>query len=203
MMRVLGLALSASLLSGCALNAIFEVEMQLPYEAGQPQFAHVQITTLEPSPWHVQLGDSPRIFDLAATQPCRDGGADDCNVQFSVVTQNVDVEHLFVKVSFCESEDCSAIGGPGVPPFFSFDFEQPFHRGEVTRWTTNRPPEHFSFTLDRQPPPQGAIPMDPAVREVPRCGIAGCLNQDMLIAEPFGWCDGATGVPGQHYCEIF
>ena len=212
MTRITLISLVLSLASGCALNAVLEVDMLLPYDPGRDErpIALVEVSTTRPPPlvdglggWNEEWREEERVFNLASGEnPCAAEGRN-CNVRFSVVTENIDVEFIYIKVTFCRAEDCTELGEASNPAFWGFVLERPFYRESRTRWSPTREDGLFVLPLDRQPPLP--IPeVDPPPFVVDRCSIEGCARGNPVITD-FGWCDGELGdtEPGDHWCVEF
>ncbi len=209
---------------GCALNGILEVEMTLPYDGVDDRaFAIVQVDDEMPDLWNQDWDGPPtQAFQIDGTgaDPCADVDRD-CNVRFSVDSQNTSLERLFVKVTFCDQADCQTPGRDGNPPLYAFVIERPFYQGCVTTWYANRPPV---------PVPALAAQPEPPVADfrVPGSGCT-CRSGSCTMTDPAGW-DCPPGEPpvtqiiercevgrfgdegdatagwcvtmGQHFCEV-
>jgi len=221
MSRALPIALATALLSGCALNAVLEIDMQLPYAAGTDdgEFAIVQVADEPPDVdrasglplWYPAWPEpSDRVtrhaFAISEGENLCDDLDRPCNVRFSVTTENVDLDNLYLKVSFCNTPDCLGAGDATNPGFFGFVIARPFYQGQVTRWSPTRT-DVTTFNpdgLDTQPPPLGAMvdpADDPRPYEVPRCHVQGCTD---MPAFGIGWCatdPPGSMTPGAHFCE--
>lgn len=217
----LGLALAAS---GCALNAVLEVEMTLPYDGADDRtFAIIQVDDAAPDLWNQDWAGPPtHAFQIDGTAPDACEAADrTCNARFSVSSQNTGLERLYVKVTFCDQADCQTPGVDGNPPLYAFVIERPFYQGCVTTWYANRPPFPVA-ALAAQPGPPEADFRDPDAGCI--CRTGSCTRDDRSgwdcpPAEPpvthtvercevgrfgdegdstAGWCT----TMGRHFCEV-
>ena len=210
--------------SGCAFNGILEVEMNLPFggPADHP-YAVVQVDDRPPDIWYrdwVSRDTHAFRIDAPPSDPCADVPRD-CNVRFSVDSQNVGLERMYMKVRFCEQPDCLHLNDADAP-FYSFVIEHPFYQGCVTTWYADRAPVPVP-ALSAQPPPAvfadytdpdgGCVcrtggcttssptgwdcpRVDPPVTQtIERCEVGRLGDEGDGTA---GWCVVSTG---QHFCE--
>ncbi len=170
---VLALALFAS---ACARNAVLEVELTVPGQlVGPARFAVVQFET----------GEQPFGGDWRSSSdyPGVELASEPQTLAYSVISEDPETVVL-VKVSFCTTEDCSAIDdAPDRVPAVWFRLERAFYIGQRTRWER---------TIDAIP---AEAPMDDPgdVVEVGKCEIEGCITAGAETQ----FCR----LSGEHYCE--
>jgi hypothetical protein len=198
------LLLAATLATGCAQNAVLEIEMQLPsagpdgapspYTEASVRFAldtdgpENDVTTFDA--WTSGDGPTPRAFTLSERR------ADDeprrtfpSNLRLSVRTGQVDAD-LLLQIRFCRP---NGICDPA--PELRYHVEHPFYRGQRTFLRTGPiDPSGGSYTynltqdfpeLCRQP-----SAVDPNVRVIWRCRIEGCFDSTIgeVVSADYGWC---------------
>lgn len=195
--------LAAALLGGCAQNAYFELQVDLPPNpAGETWYAQIQIRDSEGHsfgiPW--MGGDVPTV-------PLTDARQWDC-----ISVQGVDASRsLHVRVRFCRSEDCLDLED-GDPPERLFSFETPFYIGSRTYFRIAVPsiPDCATDTdcdvgvciTDRCGCRADADcgtgyacePDSGCVRVVDRCSIEGCIEGPVSAT----FCSTETG---EHFCQ--
>lgn len=142
--------LGLAALSGCARNAVLEVELDLP-PGPTDRFAVVQFETADgfDSTWLAQYPGTPL-------------GSGRQTVEYSLITESPN-ERLRVKVNFCTTPDCTGLDDTfDRAPAVWYELERSFYIGERTRWVV---------TID-------TLPIDPpsAPMSVGRCQIQGCIE---------------------------
>lgn len=170
--------------SGCALNASLEVEMELPYAPAPRARVEVCHADCDFDVWDAF------VFDLEPDlAECETGGS--CNVRFSVLTEQAELERLFVRVRFCDDDCYLDVARPDAPGLW-FELEQPFQRGGRTYWNPSAEP--FVRVPDTQPPGR---PTD--VIQVSRCEIRDqCWAPSTAVPDPtIGYCNAA----GERFCD--
>jgi hypothetical protein len=171
-----GLAIAA-LLTGCAQNAFFELQVELPANpAGQTWFAQIQVRDTNQGfaiPW--MGGDLPTV-------PLGDARQWDC---LSVESLDAQVS-LHVRVRFCRSEDCLDLED-GDPPERLYSFETPFYIGSRT---------YFRVVVPRIPVCATDTDCDVGVclTDRCRCSIEGCIEGPVSAT----FCSTETD---EHFCE--
>ncbi len=146
-----GLAIAA-LLSGCAQNAFFELQVELPPNPpGQTWYAQIQVRDMDGHgfgiPW--MGGDVPTVpLDAVRRWDC-----------LSVESMDARVS-LHVRVRFCRSEDCLDLED-GDPPERLYSFETPFYIGSRT---------YFRIVVPRIPVCATDLDCDVGVCLTDRCG---------------------------------
>jgi hypothetical protein len=168
---------------GCALNAALEVEMQLPAD-GLPR---ARVQPQDPTyPFEVGWGGGAHVFDLSE-DVCEPGR--ECNVRFSVVSNQTDLDRLFIRVLFCDEPGCDA-DDPSFPSLW-YTIEDPFQKGGRTFWNPSAEP------FVRVPDVQPSAPATAAI-EVPKCEIRDeCWPADQLPDAVFGFCNSDM----QRFCD--
>lgn len=176
-------------ISGCALNSALEVEMKLPYAGGAdlPR-ARVDVS-IDDREFSEDWIGNPRIIEIGPGAPaCETGG--DCNLRFSVVTEQTGAEYLRVKIRFCDSDCGDDVARPGSPELW-FELEEPFVHGGRTHWSPSSEPFVRVPLVQPAGPPSAPI-------VVPRCEIADdCWPSDIVPTPDVGYCNMA----GLRYCE--
>ena len=167
--RVL-IAMLAALASACAENAVLEVQVMLPAApAGvtAPVYGVLEVRRASTHPHDVVWAEGdPDGVEL---------GPERVLIQRSVIGREEDVD-LHVKVRFCASPACNAIGDDTAPEL-RYVLEHPFYIGRRTAWAT---------CIEAVP----ATTADPDVVDL--CEIHGCIEG----AGSSNFCDG-----DQHFCE--
>ncbi|MBX3275217.1 MAG: hypothetical protein KF729_33435 [Sandaracinaceae bacterium] len=197
---ILALTLTAL---GCAQNAYFELQVQLPAApAGQTWYAQVQVrdsTNPLSIPW-MGPGDVPSI-------PLEASPRWDC---ISIEGTRPDVT-LHVRVRFCRSPDCLDLED-GDPPQRLYSFETPFYIGSRTYYRVQVPRIPVCTTdadcasgacIEERcgcatsadcGPTERCEPGAGCVTVVTRCQIEGCIEGPVSAS----YCSGETE---QHFCE--
>ncbi|MEC7523531.1 MAG: hypothetical protein VYE22_26860 [Myxococcota bacterium] len=126
--------LAALALSGCARNAIFELELDLPAQpAGPALYAVVQARPVGGADWDT-LDALPGVplCARASEGPCDDRVLDPaCAAVLSVVADESELDvPLEVRVRYCEDPSCAT--DPAAPEHL-IDVERPFYRGRYTQ----------------------------------------------------------------------
>jgi len=203
-MRRLLFVLAVALLgSGCAQNAMFELQVQLPANPpGETWFAQIQVRD--------QNGHSFSIPWMGGDVPTVALGSEarwDC---ISVESLDPTVS-LHVRVRFCHSEDCLDLED-GDPPERLYSFEAPFYIGSRTyyRVTVPRIPsctssldcavgvcieDRCGCSIDADC--GGEFRCEPGfgcVNAIDRCSIEGCIEGPVSAT----FCSTETG---EHFCE--
>ncbi|MCA9605711.1 MAG: hypothetical protein H6719_25190 [Sandaracinaceae bacterium] len=181
--------LAATVSSGCALNGVLEVEMQLPYTDGAAPRARIQVCAVADCEADIDTHGHAEVIEIGpGATPCASGG--DCNARFSVVSDQTDLDRLQVRVRFCV-DDCEYdLGRPDAPELW-FELEEPFERGRRTYWNPSEPP--YVRIPDAQP---AGRPSAPTV--IPKCEIADeCWSLGNTPDPMFGYCDAAM----RRFCE--
>lgn len=166
------------LASGCARNAVLEVELTLPPrpESEPPLFAVVQFETDDPETGREAF---ERVWASGDAYPGVRLATETQLASYSVVSENSG-RVLLVKVLFCSTDRCSAIeDDPDVVPAVWYRLERPFYVGQRTWW------RHVIDTIPLERPSE-PIPID-------KCQIEGCIR---AVTETT-YCRHT----GQHYCE--
>lgn len=189
--------------TGCALNAVLEVRMQLPSSPLGAAFVDVQSGAL---PCDVP-GMCARLDTLEAnaesfalSENHCEGEPEPCNVRFSVSTAEVELDALQIRVDLCDSVDCLRTGRE---PGYVFEIARPFYQGRRTRWSPNQ--ALFADRVQLDPQPAGA---EQQRYEAHRCEVEGCISGRQPEDPSLGWCDGPTpecedvGCRGPHWCEL-
>ena len=163
--------------AGCGQNAILELMIELPPAATidgvERRFALVQPRTSgNPFEDEWPAGDLPPI----------ELGALSIEDRVSVVTDDTSLD-VHLKVRFCQTDDCTALGAGGLPgddvsPEVWYLLEHPFYEGKRTS---------FHIQIPAVPP---AAPAEP--EEVDRCEIEGCITGTSIT-----FCTS----DGRHVCE--
>ena len=173
LLRSVSFALLSLVASACARNAVLEMEIGVPPQpAGPLRFAVVQVET-DAQPFE---GDWVSSNDYAGA-PLQ---ATPQVVRYSVVSEDPDTV-VQVKVSFCTTEDCSALeDAADRTPGLWYRLERSLYIGQRTRWS----------------PVIDAVPADPPVEpiEVDKCAIEGCIRAD---GSETSFCR----LSGEHFCE--
>lgn len=164
------IALLAVLASACAESAVLEVQVMLPTApagATAPIYGVLEIRRASSHPHEVVWAESdPDGVEL---------GAERLLVQRSVIGRVEDVD-LHVKIRFCASPACSAIGDDTAPEL-RYVLEHPFYIGRRTAWAACV---------------EGVPTSTELAQDVGRCEIHGCIEG----AGSSNFCDG-----DQHFCE--
>lgn len=176
--------LSLALLQGCAKNAIFEIEMQLPATGQQP------VPTLGPIMYvKLQIQPGPSVWgDLWAVTASETVGPIALTDSAQTITVDIegDGDHLDqpvdVRILYCSSESCATTVSERW-----LEFEHPFFQGKSTYYRV--PAEQTTTGLERN----DADGTDPMVVE--KCEVAGCVetNGEFLM----DYCPSS----GVHWCE--
>lgn len=172
------LALSL-VISGCARNAAFEIELTVPARpATGPDLYAVAV---------FMTGDFD--FESVAIDPVHSGTALDAapqQLRYSVLTERPDGRVRMV-VFFCESTTCRGEDPSAIPQSW-FEFERAAYVGERTRWT-------------------GTITSLPTGRPtaadcIDRCEIEGCIGGDGSFCRIDGthYCQAPGEDPGEEIC---
>jgi len=167
-------------LSGCARNAAFEIELTVPARpATGPDLYAVAV---------FMTGDFD--FESVAIDPVHSGTALESapqQLRYSVLTERPDGRVRMV-VFFCESTTCRGEDPSAIPQYW-LEFERAAYVGERTRWTGSIP------IL----PPGGP----PAAEWVVRCEIEGCIGGDGSFCRLDGthYCQASGEDPGEEVCE--
>lgn len=123
-----GLVIAALLLaSGCAQNAVLELQLELPPapDASQQWFAQVQVRRAESSGFDATwMGDDLPGIELGAASSWA------CT---SVESHDATLD-LNVRVRFCKSPRCDMLGDDTAPER-RFHIEHPFYLGRHTYWS--------------------------------------------------------------------
>jgi hypothetical protein len=186
--RCLALLLALST-SGCALNSALEIEMDLPWADGDLPRARVQVCGADCA-FDDEWARDAEVFPVTPEMAeCETGGS--CNVRFSVLTEQADLERLLVRVRFCD-DDCDVDVPPPDAPELWFELEEPFQPGRRTYWNPSAEP--FVRIPAEQPDGQPASPI-----RVPKCEIRDECWQpaDRIPDATFGYCNMA----GERFCE--
>ncbi len=164
-------ALVAVSTSGCAQNAVLDMQLMLPSAGGSAtRFAIVQVRRPEGHEFDDEwLGDDVDAFEL---------GDRPTLAQLSVDTTDP-ITDLRVKVLFCETRTCDALAD-ARPPQLWFELERPMYLGRRTAWAA------CIVSI-----PSGTPEM---ATRVDRCQVHGCIE-----GTPPSWCAG--GSTDRHYCE--
>jgi hypothetical protein len=177
-----GLALGAA---SCAQNAFFELTLVLP-PRGASDKTHAVVQFEQAAPFELQwagasslpgfpLGDDATVVPISV-----EGGSDD------------EARPLRVKLRFCRSANCSAIGDDTAPEVH-VEFERVFYVGQRTSHTlrgTPASPDESATIL----PGLAMVPTSTgAVTRVDRCEIQGCRGG----VSASGYCT----LDGRHFCE--
>lgn len=168
---VLRVACVALALSGCARNAMLELDVVVPEQAivDDRRYAYIEVSS-----GVSDFDETPFSIQGAVSVDLPEGGR---TVPFAVLTGDETTE-VRVLVRYCHDATC---GDPdldvrpfldGLVPGYRYAFERAFYIGAVT-----------SYTLDVAA--LGATPESTTVSNVCRCEIAGC----------------ATTLPGGSYCR--
>lgn len=176
--------LSLALLQGCARNAVFEIEMQLPAAGERPIPTAPPITHVK-----IQIQPGPSVWgDLWAVTASETVGP--IALTDSAQTIHIDVEgdgdHLNqpvdVRILYCSSESC----GTTVSERW-FEFEQAFYKGKSTNYRMAA--ELTTMGLENSDT-EGTEP-----RLIEKCEVAGCVetNGEFLM----DYCPSS----GVHWCE--
>ena len=158
---LLGLLVVAS---GCAQNAILELEIDLPQRPSDtPIFAFVQARRGDTHPFESDWGGD----DLPAVELLPDQRH---TTTMSLIADE-DGFDAHLKVRFCGSPKCTDIAD-GRAPARWYRIEHPFYVGERTFWQVSI----------------AAVPTTPdgALEEVDRCAIRGCIEGTLS-----SYCDAA------------
>ncbi len=206
-------ALLALLASGCAENAVLELQVELPpAPTGEPWFAQVQVRRAAGNGFDaVWMGSDPRAVELTSAPQW------DC---ISVQT-NDDTVDVNVRVRFCHEIDCLGFGDDTAPERRYF-LQTPFYIGRRTYWATtiDAVPQCTSDSdcevgacvagqcgcaTDADCCPSGGCncPDEPCyaceaggcVERIDRCSIEGCVAD----GRPSSFCT----EDGHHFCESF
>lgn len=172
--------LAATVLSGCADNAVLELTLGLPPQPSDasgplgddPRFAFVQVRSAQSGATFDESWSGAEPFDGFALQDMA------TTEMISIVGEPVHYEEtLMVRVRFCTSADCSALGDD-MAPEARLTVPRVFYSLERTsyEWRINEVPEG-----------------EPALTEGRRCDVAGCVAG----GEPESYCR----IEGSHFCE--
>ncbi len=176
---------SFALLTGCANNAIFELQVILPAVMQPiptaPQITHVKMQ-IQPGPsvW----GDSWAVTSTQTVGPIALTGVD----QEITIDVEGDGDHLDgavdVRILYCSSDDC----GNSVSERW-FEFRRPFFKGKVTNYRIEAALTTTGLEVSDD---EGTEP--PPAQVIDKCQVAGCVdtNGEFLA----NYCDN-----GVHWCE--
>ncbi len=134
-MRSLGAIVAAALALGCARNAVFELELELPPQpAGPMRFAVVEAREGGAEPGTVELGPLNAACGRPDPAPaCADRALDPtCSAVVSVVADGARSGPLDVRVRFCESPRCSVPADASAPEL-QVTIERAFYEGRYTQ----------------------------------------------------------------------
>lgn len=203
-MRTLFAGVLTLLAAGCAQNAFFELQIELPARPpGETWYAQVQIRDAARHPFNIAWmgGDTPSVELTGEPQW-------DC-ISVQGMDESLD---LHVRVRFCHSQDCLALVD-GNPLERLYTIEHPFYIGRRTYYSIEVAgiPD-CSTTADCTARAVGVCidercgcaadddcgegylcaPLSGCVREIVRCAVEGCI-------------DGVSGtfctMDGRHFCE--
>ena len=171
--RLAALALAA-LATGCARNAVLEIELTVP---AQPATGPARYAVL-------QFEAAPQSFETdwrgANDYPGVALDGEPQMLAYSVVSED-ESTIVQMKVLFCTTPDCSALDdAPDRVPSVWYRLERSLYIGERTRWEVI----------------VAAVPADPAsdAIEVGKCEIEGCIR---ATGSETSFCR----LSGEHYCE--
>ena len=168
------------LVSGCARNAIFELELSLPAQpAGAPLYAVVQARVdggFEASWDDIATSPGLPLCPRPSEGTCEDRVLDPaCASIVSIVADESELERpLYVRVRFCEDPACAASSDASAPEH-RVEVERAFYRGRYTQ---------ARVCLDEVPP-------EPALDLIERCDVR-CRE---------GSATSHCRLDGTHFCE--
>lgn len=178
MTRRLALLL-ALVASGCARNAIFELELELPAQPSGPAlFAVVEASrdgfgTTEPDPIAIPLAAACARPDPAPA--CEDRTLDpSCSAVVSVVAGGAFTDPLAIRVRFCEDPGCAASADASAPTHL-VEVERAFYEGHHTQ---------ARVCID-------TVPSAPVTETVARCDVR-CRDGSATMQ---------CRLDGTHFCE--
>ncbi|MBX3246996.1 MAG: hypothetical protein KF901_07435 [Myxococcales bacterium] len=158
-----------SLALGCGdTNAVLELELRLPPQADAPRFAAVQAR-------RASVGfDDPWDGSGLLAAPL---GAEPRELAVSVVSESSYDEALLVRIRYCATATCDALGDERAPES-RLVIERAFYLGERT---------HARWEIDALP-----TQTDPEPEQLDRCEVRGCRAG---VAASYCRADGS------HFCE--
>ena len=167
---LMGVALAAS---GCAQNAVLEVELSMPANpAGEPpRFAYVQAQSSDTVSFDETWAGRDLLGVPLGSEPTTDA--------ISLVTDDAAVmpRAIGLRVRFCVTEDCTGLGDDRAPEA-RFRIERGFYQGRFTR---------LELVIDALP-----VPGTPTRRDLGRCEVEGCT-----VGSTSDFCT----TSGAHFCE--
>lgn len=200
-------------LGGCAQNAAFEIELELPQAAspgGRAWPAALVRVALDTDgaandaatfdAWDDGTAASipeARQFTLS-TERCTQGQGRDfpCNARLSIVTTRVDAD-VIMQIRFCNPGDGSC---DASPPELRYHIEHPFYRGQRTFLRTgplDGMSGTYTYNLHDDFPELCEQPaaIDQATRVIWRCRVEGCFDgtRGQIPSSDYGWCATASG----------
>ncbi len=176
MIRRLSQLALALVLTGCAENAVLEVELTLPAQpaTGAPLFAYVQ----------ARSADVVSFDEAWAGTDAIDGRALETAVSmlpFSVVAGGASfTRQLGVRIRFCASRDCTGLGDDRAPEV-RYRIQRAFYQGHRTR---------VALVIDAVPAPPP--PIGAPITDIDKCDVEGCTT---------GTTSTYCFMNGHHFCE--